>query len=254
MIGISNKWWSFLIFFMACGCATTQGQRDYRNTHNKILKSNKEFQSCYTKIGRKPKYKILFDNLAIKGEKADLRALTNEKEFTKEHKNLFLDFYAEHQVCDQQKLNNFSKIDGSLQLTAIKQLQARGNAFLGWVEAQPITYGQMNKDIERLREEEREQNINWGNEYVSRLDLIHRAELANREKAKAELKVSIASTMEDIVDGLILLGVAQNSLAAQQQSINNQPPPYTQIRPITPTIINTTCRKQTMGTIHCTTF
>jgi hypothetical protein len=254
MLGASIKQCYFLIFLLVCGCATTQGQRDYRNTHNKILKSNKEFQSCYTRIGRNPIYQILFDNLAIKGEKADLRALTNENEFAKQDKSLFLDFYAEHQVCDQQKLNNFGKIDGSLQLIAIKQLQARDNVFLGWIEAPSITYGQMNKDIERLREEERGQNVNWGNEYTKQLELKHRAEKANREKAKAEFKASVASTMEDIVNGLILLGMTQNSLAAQQQATNIQEQSNIQIRPITPTIISTTCRKLAMGTIHCTTF
>lgn len=251
---MENRVIKFILFLFSLvilnGCSTsTLAQKEFRNTHTEMLKITKEFQTCYTKIARNNKYHVLVDNLAIKGVRADISLLSSNKEFTREDKSLFLDFYAEHQVCDQKKLNHYGKIDGSLQLLFIKQQQVRDKTFLAWIEAPTITYGHLNKDLENLREEEREQNINWGNNYTHKLDYQHRQELAKKQRIIDEFKTSAGSTMQEIIDGLIALGNIQSSLASQQTVLIEH-----QIQPITPNIINTSCRKGFNGTIHCTTF
>lgn len=249
---------SYVMKFILClflllilnGCATsTQAQKEFKNAHKEMLKITKEFQACYTKISRNNKYHVLFNHLAIKGEKADIRLLSSDKEFTKEDKNLFLDFYAEHQACDQNKLNHYGKIDGNLQLLFIKQQQVRDKTFLSWIEAPYITYGHLNKDLENLREEERKQNSNWGNNYAQQLDYQHKSELARKQKKIEQSRTYTDSIMQEIIDGLIALGKIQSSLSAQQTVVIEH-----QIQPITPNIINTSCRKGFNGTIHCTSF
>ncbi|MDP1774082.1 MAG: hypothetical protein Q8L15_17575 [Methylobacter sp.] len=246
----------FLVMISACA-TMTDAQREREELYMGIQKVADQAQACYNQLSNDQKHAMLYANFALKRKPATQTELNNPAHVSDEMVRLILDWYALHQQCDNAMLSGFGRLDGRLEIVAIKWLQDRARLLERIITARP-TYGQINAELDVLKVREANEYKEW----LARAELgfsrRHADEVTKRDRVSQQRQDAFLSTASKVAsvlfEALADLATIQVALAVAQQQYAATHPVYVPIQPIQPRISNTSCSQDFRGGFSCTHY
>ncbi len=239
-------------------CATmTDAQLERKELYMGVQKAARQAQACYNQLSNDQKHAMLYANVALKRKPATQAELSNPDRVSDEMVRLILEWYALHQQCDNAMLSGFGRLDGHLEIVAIKWLQDRGRLLERIITARP-TYGQVNAELDVLKVREANEYKEWLARAEIGFSRKHAEEVAERDRISRERQEAFLSTASKVAsvlfEALADLATIQVALAVAQQQYAATHPVYVPIQPLQPRISNTSCSKDLRGGFSCTHY
>ena len=248
----------FIFVLVISACATmTNAQREYEKLYTGIEEVAGQAQACYNQLGDDQKYAPLFANFALIRKPATQTELNNQDHVSDEMVRLILDWYALHQQCDNAMISGFGRLDGRLEIVAIKWLQDRARLLERIITERP-TYGQINAELDVLKVRELNELYEWGARTELDFSNRHAYEVAERERIAQQRQDAFLSTASKVAsvlfEALVDLATIQVALATAQQQYAATHPVYVPITPIQPRISRTSCFGDLKTGFSCTHY
>lgn len=220
-----------------CSCATTS-QREQGRIASEMLSASKEVLACYDRLTTIPAYSPVYSKLAVSRVPASTTQLNDTELMSDEVLGLTLNWYAENQVCDRKMLQYFVQLDPEIGISAASWIQERTRILQSVLEKRQ-SYSVINKDVENLKNRERQDVRRWYANLNQRLKRQHEQELADRDQQVQQYKSSIGNVAEVLANAAVVavgvlavqqlaLAQAQNAYAANYRAYS--PVPITQTR------------------------
>jgi hypothetical protein len=241
-------------------CATmTEAQRERQNLYRSVKQVAGQAQACYNKLKDDQRHASLYENFSLIRKPATKNELDNTNRVSDDMARLVLEWYASHQKCDNAMLSGFGRLDGRLEIVAIKWLQDRARLLQRIVTERP-TYGQVNAELDVLKVREANEYKEWLARAEAGFSNKHNDEIVQRDRAsqkRQEAFLSTASTVAEVLfEALVNLATIQVALATAQQqyAVTHPAPVQVMVEPIQPRITSTRCSKDAWGGINCSHF